>query len=159
MSDFSVSFTDAEFRQWLAFISTGAPMRAGLRAGALVFKGFMSVYPSVRRQPQPFVSDSQRRGFFAKLNAGEIEVPYQRGTSPGSETAGKRWAVSERDDGNTQVVGNNASYAPLLYAPDKQALYHKGNWQTTEQVWKQRADDVKEAIFNATVQVMRQGRE
>jgi hypothetical protein len=35
----------------------------------------------------------------------------------------------------TQVIGNNASYGPLVQGPDKQTSYHATTgWRTTEQV-------------------------
>jgi hypothetical protein len=144
-----------QFNAWLERVKSGAPFKAGLRAGAVFFKGRMSIYPPVRRQKMIFKSIRHLRGFFAALRRGDIEIPYRRVTSPNSETASKRWATSDLDDGMTQVVGNNASYAGLLYSPRGQSWYHKGNWLTTEQRWKQDGDETRRVIFESTRDAMR----
>ena len=58
--------------------------KAKMHAAALHIKGVIATYPPQSSRPQPFVSARQRRGFFAKLRAGQIDVPYRRGISPGS---------------------------------------------------------------------------
>lgn len=150
-----VNLNAQQFNAWLQRVRSGEPFKAGLKAGAVFFKGRISVYPPVRRQKMVFKSIRQMRGFFARLRSGEIEVPYRRGSSPNSETASKRWATAERDDGYTQIVGNSASYAGLLYSPRGQAFYHKGNWLTTEQQWKQDGDATRRVILESTQAAMR----
>lgn len=111
-----------------------------LTKGALYLKAKMATYPPKKRPSRQrvygatFQSAKQRRGFFAKLNAGAIDVPYRRGISPGSETLGRRWTVASRGP-TTLVIGNNASYARLVQARDKQTKYHQVvGWQTAEDV-------------------------
>src|SRR5688572_14895075 len=80
--------------------------RIGLLAGANYLKGKWAVYPPVRRRKVAHMwSDKQRRGFFAKLKAGEIEVPYRRGQSPGSQRLAQRFATSVASDGRSAMVG------------------------------------------------------
>lgn len=105
-------------------------MQAATKAAAAEGQDRIAQYPGVRRRKMP-MTDQQRRGFFAKLRSGEIEVPYRRGSSPGSETLGRRWHIRESGSIN-HVLTNDASYAPLVHGADTQAAYHRGNWKTDE---------------------------
>lgn len=115
-------------------------LKLGLAVGAQHLKGKLAAYPPQRRGAAIWSSDpakrvKQIRGFFAKLRAGEITVPYRRGQASGSQRLGQRWTTEARDGGLTQVIGNNASYAPLVQAAKKQTQYHKiTGWKTDEQV-------------------------
>lgn len=106
--------------------------RAG-RAMMVHLRSKIAPYPPVSRRPQAGQwSDAERRAFFAKLKAGEIEVPYRRGLSPGSESLGKRWQI--KSSGSNHSLSNNSSYASLVQGR-KQIPYHKGTgWKTTETV-------------------------
>jgi hypothetical protein len=68
----------------LAFDTRGL-VRDACLAAAVATQDIVSVYPAARHGRQPFKTTAQRRAFFAKLRSGAIEVPYRRGTSPGSE--------------------------------------------------------------------------
>jgi hypothetical protein len=89
-------------------------MRAATKAAAAEGQDRIAQYPPVRRRKVTFVSDKQRRAFFARLRSGEIEVPYRRGTSPGSQTLGRRWHIRPSGQIN-HVLTNDASYAPLVH--------------------------------------------
>lgn len=106
-------------------------MRAATKAAAAVGQDRIAKYPRPSRKKMTFTSDRQRRAFFAKRRSGEIEVPYRRGTSPGSETLGRRWHIRQHG-AIGHVLTNDASYAPLVHGADTQAAYHKGNWKTDE---------------------------
>jgi predicted nicotinamide N-methyase len=109
------------------------PIKAALRAAGVQIAGWLAEYPAVSRRKQAFKSEKQRKYFFAALKKGEIEVPYRRGMSWKSERLGQRWTMEEADDGNTVVVGNNASYARLTQDRDEQAAYHKATgWRTVQ---------------------------
>ena len=123
------------------------PVKIGMASGAIHLKGKIAKPPPVSRRPQPFVSDKQRRGFFAKLRSGEIEVPYRRGISPGSERLGQRWTVQAKDGGLTWVVGSNASYGELVQARRMQTFYHKvTGWKTIEDVTEQEKNTVARGV-------------
>ncbi|MCP4536248.1 MAG: hypothetical protein GY832_03805 [Chloroflexi bacterium] len=108
---------------------------AALNAGALHIKEKIATYPPVPGRPQPFVSPKQRRGFFAHLRSEDIEVPWRRGISPGSQRMGARWTIKKSANGMRYSVGNNASYARLVQGPRLQTRYHATTgWQTTTQV-------------------------
>lgn len=126
-------------------------LRRGLAGAAAHLQGVAARYPGERHDSQPFVSDAQRRGFFARLRSGEIQVPYVRGFAPTSEQLGQRWTVEERDGGLTQVVGNNASYAPLVQSAQRQTTYHRiTGWKTDEQIINEEGPRVNE-IVNAEI--------
>ncbi len=121
----------------------------GLKTAAVELKGRLAEYPPRIPGAVDFVSDRQRRYFFYALRAGIIEVPYRRGTSPGSERFGQSWTVKSRD-WHTVVVGNDTSYGPYLMDPDEQSFFHfEGNWKTTDQVIDKHGDDVREAFAGA----------
>lgn len=121
--------------------------KRGLHLAGLHLQSRIRKYPPVSRRKQGFTSDRQRRGFFAKLKSGEIDVPYRRGMSSRSERLGQRWAVSRSSDGFSVTVGNNASYANLVQGY-KQSLYHKRTG------WK-RFDDVAEKESRTVQKIIR----
>ena len=93
--------------------------RAGLLAGGKHIRSLMAEEPAERHVPQPFKTDKQRRGFFAKLRKGEIEVPYRRGRSPGAKGLSKSWHLDVEDDGNRVVVSTNVPYARVVQDEDQ----------------------------------------
>lgn len=121
-------------------------VQAGLEDGAGEFKRFIAIYPPAAHRPQPFVSDRQRRGFFAKLNAGEIQVPYRRGFSPGSQRLGQSWNI-RAISWHTVEVGNPATYGELVQSKDRQTRYHKTTgWNTVEAVADQKAEAITKKV-------------
>ena len=108
--------------------------RHGMQAAAEHVKGQVATYPRVRRGPQPFKTDKQRRGFFAKLKAGVIDVPYRRGISPSSQRLDTKWFVSMLSDLRASIV-NSATYASLVHDRTKQSRYHEETgWKTAQGV-------------------------
>ena len=127
-----------------------AGVRAAIKGAAIHVLNRMKEYPAARHAPQPFVSDKQRRGFFWHLAQGDIEVPYRRGQSPGSQSLKHRWAMKTEDDGLTAAVGNNASYARLVQDAEKQTRYHTTTgWGTVQGVMKEERDLVTGMIIGA----------
>lgn len=115
-----------------------------VKAAAIHVRGKAARYPAESHRPQPFKTDKQRRGFFAKLRSGEIEVPYRRGISPGSETLGRKWTIAGSNAGLTQTIGNNASYAKLVQSDEDQTGYHRATgWQTVTQI----VDNERETVI------------
>ena len=111
----------------------GGNMQPALEAGAQYLKSKVATYPRERHAPQPFVSDKQRRGFFAKLKAGEIDVPYVRGSSGGSQKLGQSWRVDAAQ--NDVIIGTRVGYAPLVQSREDQTRYHAlTGWKTAEDV-------------------------
>lgn len=91
---------------------------------------YMAKYPKARQQKQPFKSDKQRRFFFAALKDGRIVVPYRR-----TGLLGRSWTMNVQTTAQ-QVIGvlnNPTPYGPFVQAPPPaQAVYHQGNWRTTD---------------------------
>lgn len=98
-------------------------------------------YPPQSGKKMEWASDKQRRGFFAKLRDGAIQVPYRR-----SGDYGGSFAKQPIPDGTMLV--SHLPYAPYVRGMDPpQAAYHKGNWDTLEQI----ADKVEDqAAVTAT---------
>src|SRR5690242_18573584 len=76
-------------------------VKLGLAVGAQYLKGKLATYPPRRYGPAIWSANPQKRikqirGFFAKLRAGEIDVPYRRGQSDASERLGQRWTTESR---------------------------------------------------------------
>ena len=134
------------------------PVRAAIRSSALYVKGRVARYPPQRHGPQPFETDRQRRGFFAKLRSGEIEVPYRRGISPGSQALGRSWSIGYRKSGLRAVLTNRAGYGPLVQDREKQAAYHKATgWPTTQGVMEAEEATVVEVVRRALQRVIDAG--
>ena len=96
-------------------------------------------YPGKSAGKMTFVSDKQRRFFFAALREGTIQVPYRR-----TGTLGRKWTskVTFTDDDVMGFVGNNTPYAPLVQGFDTQARIHAGNWQTEQDVANESRDEI-----------------
>lgn len=110
----------------------GENQRSSLAAGGQYIKSQLAVYPPARHGRQP-MTPRQRRGFFAKLKAGEIEVPYRRGISPGSRKLGQSWSVEASE--HEAIVGTRVGYGPLVQARADQARYHQvTGWRTEADV-------------------------
>ena len=115
----------------------GKAMVSGMMAGvAQDLEGQMrDAYPPAPiGQPAIWSGDPEKRkrqirGFFAKLRAGLIEVPYRRG-GLNSQSFGKPWATKKESD-TKYVIGNNTDYGPLVMG-DQQTRFHKrSGWPTT----------------------------
>lgn len=128
-------------------------VRNALLAAGTHLMGKMVQYPPSSSRPQGFKSDLQRRGFFAKLRKGEIEVPYRRGQSPASESLGRKWTVQAENDRRV-VVGNNASYGPLVQGPNQTAYHKTTGWQTTDDVLAAEAGPVAQLVQNQVDQIL-----
>ncbi|MYB35885.1 MAG: hypothetical protein F4Y26_00515 [Gammaproteobacteria bacterium] len=93
----------------------------GLDAWALLLQERLAVYPRASKEKQPFKTDKQRRGFFAKLNAGQIRVPYRR-----SGILKNSWTPKSPTPAS-RVVATAIPYAPYVMG-ELQSEYHKGTW-------------------------------
>ncbi len=117
------------------------PYKAALKAGAMFLKGKLSKYPKSNRLTrasvygQSFISDKQRSWFFAALAAGDLVVPYVRGSDKKSETLSKGWAIAEENDGLRLRIGNDTTYGAWVMGPGTQSRYMAAvGWQTTDQI-------------------------
>jgi hypothetical protein len=138
------------------------PIKASLKAAGLYLKGRVAVYPAQTRPTREsvygssFKTEKQRRFFFAALKKGEIDVPYRRGASSGSETFGRRWTVGTTNNGLRVMVGNNASYGPLLMDEEKQSLYARAvGWRTVQAIMKEERDKVTEIVADGLQRAIR----
>jgi hypothetical protein len=131
-------------------------VKTGLEVCALHLKGKMAQYPAQRHGKAIWSSNPQKkikqiRAFFAKLNSGEITVPYQRGTANGSQKLGQSWTNEARSGGLTQVIGTRAAYAQLVQSAAKQTQYHKiSQWKTEEQVLREETPHMM-IVFNSYI--------
>lgn len=83
-------------------------------------------YPPPSGKPMQFVSDKQRRGFFAKLRSGQIQVPYGR-----TGRTGASYTKQVIADG--VAVTSGLASAEYTRGPG-QAAYHRDTWQTHEEI-------------------------
>jgi hypothetical protein len=151
-----VVIDDAAVRRMLDKLEDGEAAKAGLRAMAEHLYGKMRPYAGTNF-PRPlraqiygtaFQSEKQRRYFFAALRDGRISVPYKR-----TMHLRDMWGRSVEDGGWTQVVGNNADYAPYVIGATSQSLYMKSlGWSSTAAVVEREAD----AAFKTFVAGFRQ---
>ena len=127
-----------------------AQLAWALKGASDIIRADVRTYPPQSHKPMKWKSAKQRRWFFANLRAGNIEVPYRRGQSPGSEKLGASWTRKlERGVNPSVTIGTRVSYAPWVMDKDRQADYHKGNWPTVQSIAEKRANDVKRFIETA----------
>lgn len=139
-------------------------VKDAIYAATMDIKGRIAKYPDRSSRPNLMLrgnsarAQRMRAGFFARLKSGEIEVPYRRGQSPGSEKLGQRWAVSMENAGWRGVVGNNASYAKLVQDSANQTSYHRHTgWVTTNQVAQLYGKQAIDSISRALIQEVENG--
>ena len=126
--------------------------KTGLQAAGTHLRRVIAVYPARRyyHLNWAIVSPRMRRAFFAKLRSGEIQVPYVRSSSPGSQRLGTRWGQSTANGGMTVTVGNTATYAPIVQGGARQSSFHRQtNWRTDRYVAEGEAQRVVAIVFTA----------
>lgn len=133
------------FDEKLARMMRSDGLRRGIRAGALYLRGKVGTYPPVsRRKVGQYLTAKQIRFLHAASKSGDIEIPYRRGASPGSERMGLRWELKATNGGLTQTIGNNSSYINYVQGDD-QSVYHRlTGWEKVEDI----VDDEEEEVFN-----------
>lgn len=135
-----ITIDDAEVRRMLARLESAEPVKTGIRAMATYLHARIIRYPETdgKRPPQPFVSEKQRRYFFAALRDGTIKVPYRRSKHLNRSFGDGPVA---QDGGLTQVIGTTASYAPFVVGVQSQSRYMRGlGWQSAADVVEKEAD-------------------
>lgn len=111
-------------------------VQGAVKQAGVFLQGKLAEYPTVSRRPNPMIklNDKARRGFFYHLKHGDIEVPYRRGMSPGSQKLGQSWSVRTENSGFRAIIGTSVSYAKLVQDSAHQTSYHRGTgWITTKQ--------------------------
>jgi hypothetical protein len=139
------------------------PVKRIIQMAGFHLKSIIAEYPPIRRLTRKEVYGSsfktikQRKFFFWALRNGRIEVPYVRGSSPGSESLKHRWTVASILDGLGVSIGNNASYVKWVQDKEFQSKYHAaGGWipaQTTLE--KERTNIVQEITTEIVMFVKR----
>ena len=112
------------------FESLSEPMLVGL---ATEMQDMLSSQkPAPPRQGSGnFVSDKQRKFVMAAIRNGEIDVPYKRGVSPGSQRMNRSFKIKKAP--SAVSVTNSASYWKYVIG-NQQASIHQGRWTTVDKV-------------------------
>jgi hypothetical protein len=98
---------------------TGA--KRGLKAGARHIEGTIKVYaPKSAANAAKSHGRWYERGWGTKYKRLDGKVTGKKT----SEVLRSKWSTKSRDSGLTQVIGNNASYAPYVHDDEKQAGFH-----------------------------------
>lgn len=133
MADSGIDTTGLDEVVALVLTDLTPTLQAVSMAVALEAQDRIAAYPAESHRPQAFKTVKQRRAFFVKLRRGQIQVPYRRGSSPGSETLGRKWMIERMGDGTR--LRNTASYAGLAHSQEDQAAYHTTTgWKTDKGV-------------------------
>jgi len=104
-------------------------VRKTISQQGVLLQRYVRTYPKKVYSPNPLIkSDPKvRRGFFARLKSGEIQVPYRR-----TRKLGNSWSVHTSLNGFSVTVENNMPYAPLVQGWDEQVTRHKWSGWITE---------------------------
>ena len=109
--------------------------------------------PGPVKKPIAWASNKQRRWFFAQMRAGNIEVPWRRQSSKGSQRLESKW-VTEKLGATDAVVGTLVTYAPWVQSAEKQQPMHKATgWATDEKAVSEVVasgviDRIQEQVFD-----------
>lgn len=109
-----------------------------------------AVQPELAKEPfrtthkkMQFVSAKQRAFVIASIRSGAITVPYRRTGNIG---------ISEQHPTSNGVdVVVPAEYSDIVRTKGKQARYHEGTWDTTEDIASKIESDTAELIGTAAV--------
>lgn len=103
-------------------------------------------YPPQSGKKMQWASEKQRRFVMAQIRAGAIQVPYRR-----SGDYGRSFQKQQMGDGVNLVSG--LAYAPYVRGPG-QAAYHRGTWDTLEDLATQLEGDAALAATAAIVEAI-----
>jgi hypothetical protein len=131
-------------------------VNASIAQAALFLAGKVKHYPPVSRRPNPMLKGNSARakrmraGFFARLHAGEIDVPYMRNSSQNSERLSHSWTLRTENQGFRAIIGTGVSYARLVQDEAKQTAYHKQTgWVTVQDVTRKWQDEAIRKVEQA----------
>jgi len=99
-------------------------------------------FRAVRKKMQ-FVSGKQRAFVIAAIRRGDIQVPYIR--------TGRIGMTEKHQTTNGVDVVVPAPYSDLVRTKGRQARYHEGTWDTTEDIAQKIESDTAEVIATAKV--------
>lgn len=121
-------------------------IKEGMQEAGLFLLNEQKEYPpeSHRKLPFGFVSDKQRRAFFAMLRSGEIQVPYSR-------TMGlqRSFAMQTEADGLIVRTGTNVPSAEWTHG-ERQALYHRiTGWRQVKVIGQQMGGEAFMIVYRA----------
>lgn len=108
-----------------------------------------AVQPELAKEPfrsgkkMQFVSSKQRAFVLAAIRGGAITVPYVR--------TGKIGISEKHTTSNGIDVVVPAEYSDLVRTKGRQAKYHEGTWDTTEDIAQKIESDTAELIGTAAV--------
>lgn len=104
-------------------------LRGPMTRGLARLQRDLASYPPPSRKPQP--AKSRRQQIKQIMLAKEGKIPYRR-----TGQLGRAWTavIDDGGDGLEGVVGNATSYGPLVQGDAEQAGYHRGVWQTDQDV-------------------------
>jgi len=109
-----------------------------------------AVVPELAKEPfrtthkkMPFTSAKQRAFVMAAIRTGDIQVPYVR--------TGKIGMSEKHQTSNGIDVVVPAEYSDLVRTKGRQARYHEGTWDTTEDIAQKIESDTAELIGTAAV--------
>jgi len=130
-------------------------VKNAMRAAALHVKGKIAEYPPESEANRPGrIPSWYERGWGTKWNL----AGGGTGGIKTSETLGRRWTIGKRDNGLTQVIGNNASYGPQVQDERNQAPFHKRRgWKTIQDVAKDETDEVLKFIKDEVEKILERG--
>lgn len=118
---------------------------------AINLKDLLMTYPTNAHGPNAGLrgnseaSKRMRKGFFAKLKAGEISVPYGR-----TNRLGGSWGVVTGNNGWSATVGNSmVAYNSWVQGPDQTKGHANSGWLTVDKAKEQNEAGIIERITAA----------
>lgn len=126
-------------------------LRGGLRAAGEHLRSLIAIYPSPASHPVAWVSERQRRWWFASRGKANLPPYYVRKSDAWSQDLLNSWSVEVTDD--AVVVGTRCTYAPYVQSEESQTAQHRATgWKTDKEAVREFEDsDVLGTILERVI--------
>lgn len=110
-------------------VNLGSALLPAFKAVGEEVRQYIAKYPGPVKHPIQWVSDRQRRAYFAQRHEQGLSPGYTRQSDPMSQRLGPSWAVQASP--MRVVVGTRVGYAPYVQAEEIQQPMHTATgWRT-----------------------------
>lgn len=145
-----------ELERKLGKLKAGEYKRGILGAAGADIRNYLVWYPPSGPGNKPGGPGSRwyERGYGTRWQTKAGQVHGRRT----SERLGSKWAVKVESSGDRAVIGNNASYAPIVQDEDEQPAFHTARgWRTVQGAVREKGQGIVDKIRAAVLELWNKG--